>query len=64
MKRNFRAGQWVWYWGKKGICNGAITRIENGICKFEFEGCPTIEVEEKKCYISIEELKNDNKKRS
>jgi len=54
--KNFNVGQWVWYWGKNSICNAAITKIENGKCIFETEGCPRVEVEEKRCYLSIEEM--------
>ena len=66
-EKKLRAGQWVWYHHEKGISQAAIKKIENGICIFEIEGCPRQEIEESKCYISVEEMvksKNDNKKTS
>jgi hypothetical protein len=58
--KNFNVGQWVWYWGKNSICNAQIIRTENGFC--EFEGGE--KVEQERCYISFEELRNDNKNRN
>lgn len=65
-EKKLREGQWVWYKDKNSIIQGAITRIENNTCIFEAEGCPTVKIEENKCYISFGEMskaKNDNEKK-
>jgi len=55
-KPKYSVNQWVWYMGKNSISNSQITRIENGVCVFEIEGCQRVEVEEKKCYPSLEDM--------